>query len=83
MIDYQRVIDRLDDQIAERPGRVVLVVFLLTGVFATGLGNVSTEAGTEQFTSGVPAEEALQRVNEEFSPPFAPDTGSTQLIQDE
>jgi len=82
-MDYQWVIDRVDDQIAERPGQIVLAVFLVTLVFAAGLGNISTEAGTQQFTTGLPAEEAFQQVQEEFSPTFGADTGSTQLIQDE
>ena len=82
-MDHQRIIDRIDDQIANRPGQVVLAVLLLTAVFAAGLGNVSTEAGTEQFTTGVPAEEAFESVQQEFSPSFGADVGSTQLIQSE
>ncbi len=79
----QRIIDRVDDQIADRPGKVILAVLVLTAIFAGGLGNISTEAGTEQFTTGVPAEEAFERIQAEFQPTFGPDTGSTQLIQHE
>jgi len=82
-MDHQRIIDWIDDHIVNRPGQVVLAVFLLTALFAAGLGNVSTAAGTEQFTVGVPAEEAFQAVQEEFSPTFGADVGSTQLIQSE
>ena len=82
-VDHQRYVDWADDRIVNQPGRVVLVFLLLTGVFAFGLGNISTEAGTSQFTTGLPSEQALEDVNREFSPTFSPDTGSTQLIQQE
>ncbi|MFC3477440.1 efflux RND transporter permease subunit [Halobacterium litoreum] len=65
----------------DRPGAVVVGFLLLTGVFAVGLGNVSTEAGTSQFTEDLPAQRAFEAVNEKFTPTFAPDTGSTQLVQ--
>jgi len=39
-------------------------------------------AGTSQFTTGLPAEEALTDINREFSPSFSTDTGNTQLIQE-
>ncbi|MFB6127391.1 MAG: RND family transporter [Halolamina sp.] len=67
--------------VVERPGRVALAFLLVSLVFAGGLGNVSTAAGTQQFAEDIPAEEALSDVNREFSPTFAADTGSTQLIQ--
>jgi len=68
-------------EITERPGRIVVAFLLLTLVFAGGLANVSTAAGTEQFTSGIPAEEALSDIQRDFGPSFADDTGSTQLVQ--
>ena len=80
-MDYQDVIDRIDDTIVNRPGRIILAFLVLTGVFFLGLGSVSTEAGTSQFTTGLPAEEAFTQVNEDFDPTFTADTGSTQLIQ--
>ncbi|MFC4356445.1 RND family transporter [Halobium salinum] len=78
---YQRLIDWVDDRIVESPGKVIVAFLLVTGAMAVGLGNVSTESGTAQFAAGIPAEEALQDVNREFSPAFEEDTGSTQLIQ--
>ncbi|WP_142858616.1 efflux RND transporter permease subunit [Salinigranum halophilum] len=80
-VEYQRLIDAADGWITGRPGTVVLVFVLLTAGFAAGLPAVSTESGTEQFSEDVPAEQALQDVNDKFSDPFAPDEGSTQLIQ--
>jgi predicted RND superfamily exporter protein len=80
-VDYQRLIDAADGWITGRP-RVVVVAFILaTAVFAAGLPAVSTDSGTESFSEDVPAERALEEVNEKFSAPFAPDEGSTQLIQ--
>ncbi|QLG27497.1 MMPL family transporter [Halorarum halophilum] len=79
--DHERLVERASDLITDRPGRVVLAFLLVTAVFAVGLSNVSTEAGTSQFASGIPAEEALSDVQREFGPSFEADTGSTQLIQ--
>jgi len=82
-MDYQRYIDWADDRIVHDSRKVVVAFLLVTVVFSAGLGSVSTNSGTSQFTTGLPAEEAFERVNEEFSPTFSPDTGSTQLIQRE
>jgi predicted RND superfamily exporter protein len=82
-IDYQRFIDAADDQIVNHPKRIVVAFLLLTVVFAGGLTNVSTDAGTEGFTQDVPAQVAFERVQDDFGPSFAADTGSTQLIQSE
>ncbi|SFR99862.1 Predicted exporter protein, RND superfamily [Halomicrobium zhouii] len=81
-MDYQRYIDWADDRIVEDSRKVVIVFLLLTGVFAIGLGNISMAAGTSQFTTGLPAEEALTDINREFSSSFSADTGNTQLIQE-
>jgi len=82
-VDHQRYIDWIDNHIVNNPRWVVLAFLLATAVFALGLGNISTETGTDQFTTGLPAEEALQDVNREFSPSFEPDSGTTTLIQRE
>jgi predicted RND superfamily exporter protein len=81
MADYQRVIDWLDVWIADRSKTVILVFLVLTVVFGVGLARVSTESGTSQFTEDSPAQEAFDAVNSEFTPPFAVENGSTQLIQ--
>ncbi|MFC7080534.1 efflux RND transporter permease subunit [Halorussus caseinilyticus] len=79
-LDYQRVIDWLDDRIVNRPGRIVAVFLVVTAVFAVGATQVSTESGTESFAEDVPEQDALDAVNSEFEPPFGPGTTSTQLI---
>ncbi|WP_435076643.1 efflux RND transporter permease subunit [Halococcus sp. AFM35] len=81
MVDYQRYIDRIDEWITQRPRTVVLVFVVLTLVFAGGLANISTDAGTSQFTEDSPAQAALDDIDQEFSPPFTEGNGSTQLIQ--
>ncbi|SFR42270.1 efflux RND transporter permease subunit [Halogeometricum limi] len=79
--DYQRIVDWVDDHIVERPGKVILAFLVVTALFGVGLGNVSTESGTQQFAEDIPAQNALDRINDEFLPVFGEDTGSTQLIQ--
>ncbi|AFK20473.1 RND transporter [Haloferax mediterranei ATCC 33500] len=81
MIDYEVYVDRLGEYIVTNPGRVVALFFVLTLVFGAGLGNISTDAGTSQFTEDSPAQEALDDVNREFNPTFETSSGSTQLIQ--
>ena len=81
MVDYQRYIDWIDKWITERPRTVVILFLVLTAVFAVGLTNISTSAGTSQFTEDSPAQAAFENVNEEFSPTFSESNGSTQLIQ--
>ncbi|WP_284010894.1 efflux RND transporter permease subunit [Haloarcula pelagica] len=80
-MNYQALIDRIDDRIVDDSRRVVATFLVVTLLFTAGLGNVSTNSGTSQFTSGLPAEQAFERVNEEFSPTFTADTGSAQLVQ--
>ncbi|MFC6757219.1 MULTISPECIES: efflux RND transporter permease subunit [Haloarcula] len=82
-MNYQRYIDWADDRIVEDSRKVVLAFLVVTLLFTAGLSNISTNAGTQQFTTGLPAEEAFEEVNTKFSPAFSADTGSTQLIQSE
>ena len=79
--DYQAVIDRIDEWITERPRTVIITFLIVTALFTVGLGNISTSAGTSQFTEDSPSQEALDEVNQQFSPPFETTNGTTQLIQ--
>ncbi|QSG10215.1 efflux RND transporter permease subunit [Halapricum desulfuricans] len=77
-------VERVTGFVTERP-RVVIVGFLLiTAVFAGGMGQVSMGSSdqTESFTEGIPEQEALDSINEEFQGPFEADTPSTQLIHE-
>jgi predicted RND superfamily exporter protein len=78
-----RLVARVDALVVERGATIVIAFLLVTGLFAVGLGNVSTESGTDQFTSDVPAQRAFEDVDREFSPSFGVGTGSTSLIQTE
>ena len=62
--------------------RVIIVGFLLlTVVFAGGMTMVSTESdATDSFTQDIPAQNALDAVEEEFEDPFAVEDESTQLV---
>ncbi|WP_276301105.1 efflux RND transporter permease subunit [Halorussus lipolyticus] len=79
-LDYQRVIDWLDDRIVDQPGRVVAAFLVVTAVFAVGFASVSTESGTESFAEDVPEQDALEAVNREFEPAFGAGRTTTQLI---
>ncbi|WP_336023220.1 efflux RND transporter permease subunit [Halobellus salinisoli] len=80
-LDFQRFVDWADDNIVNRPKKVMLAFLLVTLVFAGGLGSVSTEAGTQQFAEDIPAANALERIENDFESPFGESPGSTQLVQ--
>ncbi|WP_435096870.1 efflux RND transporter permease subunit [Halarchaeum sp. P4] len=81
MASYEDVIERIDYLVGERPGTVIVAFLLVTALLTAGFGNISTESGTSQFTSGSPAQEALNDVDRVFGQSFSEDTASTQLIQ--
>ena len=81
MVDFDELISQVATHIASHPGRVIATFVVITLVMGVGLGNITTETGTNQFSEGTPAEEAFTDVNREFSPSFGGDQGSTQLIQ--
>jgi predicted RND superfamily exporter protein len=80
-MDQERVLETVNGWIRDHPVRIVIAFLLVTSVFAVGLGNVSTESGTQQFAETTPANRALEAVQREFGPRFSTDQGSTQLIQ--
>jgi len=81
-IEYQRYIDIVDEWIAERPKAILMAFLLLSAGFALGIGQSGTSSGTSQFTDDVPAQQALDNVNDNFERvTFERDTGRTQLIQ--
>ena len=81
-MEYQHLVDRVDDWIVTRPRAVVLAFLVVTLVMSTGLGMTATESGTDQFTEDIPAQEAAEDITERFeTESFAGETASTQLIQ--
>ena len=82
MIDYQSLIDQVDEWIINRDKTVILIFILITAVLAVGFGMTATDSGTSQFSEGVPAQEAFEDVNDNFErEPFGTGTGTTTLIQ--
>ncbi|MFL2521546.1 MAG: RND family transporter [Halobacteriales archaeon] len=84
-MDLQPYVEPIVDLITSRTKTIIVLFLVLSVIFTAGLGNISTESGTEQFTTDLPSEKALQEINQEFTPRFTVDqttnTGSTQLIQ--
>jgi len=74
-------IDRLDYFVTQRPLYVIGVFLLITVFLVAGIGQVSTETGTEGFTEDTPESNALEEVEENFESGFGETGGSTQLIQ--
>ena len=71
----------LSEAIVVRRRALIVGFLLLTVVFAGGMTMVSTESdATDSFTQDIPAQNALDAVEEEFEDPFAVDDESTQLV---
>jgi len=85
MVDYQPIIDWIDDRIANSPGKIILVFLVVTVLFVGGLGNVETESGQNQFIEDLPSFEALENIQRDFGASFGEGgpTTSTTLLQDE
>ncbi|MFW6385294.1 MAG: hypothetical protein ACOCY7_04075 [Halodesulfurarchaeum sp.] len=81
MVDHEVLVERISTLIAEHPRRVVVAFLVVTLVMSAGLGNITTETGTSQFSEGTDSEEALEDIDREFGQPFAADSDSTQVIQ--
>ena len=75
------LINRLDYFVTQRPLYVIGVFLILTVLLVAGIGQVSTETGTEGFTEDTPESNALEEVEENFESGFGETGGSTQLIQ--
>ncbi|WP_049928352.1 efflux RND transporter permease subunit [Halopiger goleimassiliensis] len=76
----QRTLDASNYWITERPRAVIVAFLLVTALFAGGLGGIEMEEGLDTFVEGVDAQEAQDRINEEFEPPFEEEGPTTQLI---
>jgi predicted RND superfamily exporter protein len=81
-MEYQHLIDRVDDWIVNRPRAVILAFLVVTVAMSSGLAMTATDSGTDQFTEDVPAATAQEEINDQFeTESFADGTASTQLIQ--
>lgn len=71
----------LSETIVTRSKSVIVIFLIATAIFAGGMTMVSTDSdATEGFTQDIPAQTALDAVENEFEAPFATDDESTQLI---
>jgi len=75
-----RLVERVDEFVTERPG-VVIAVFLLVSLVAVGgLGGIETSAGADQFTQDIPAQQALDDIDEEFETSIGGSATAAQVI---
>ncbi len=77
----QKYIDQVSEKVVEEPKKITAVFLVITFLFTLGLGNISTETGTSQFSEGTDAQKALESVNSEFGPSFSEKGSSTQLVK--
>ncbi len=78
---FDRAVERVNAVALGRPLAVVAVFALLTAVLIGGLPLIVVdEEATDAFTEGLPEQEALDSINDEFGDRFEEDQGSTQLI---
>ena len=71
----------LSEIIVVRRKSIILAFLIVTAIFAGGMTMVSTESdATDSFTQDIPAQNALDAVEDEFEDPFATESESTQLV---
>ncbi|PHQ47410.1 Patched family protein, partial [Halorubrum sp. C3] len=75
-----RLIEEIDRVVTERPLAVVAVFLLVTAGFAGGLTGIETSAGADQFTQDIPAQRALDDIDEEFETSIGGSATSAQVI---
>ncbi len=79
--DFDVALGRVNETALGRPIAVVAVFALVTAVMFGGLPLIVVdEEATEAFTEGLPEQEALDAINDEFGDRFEEDRASTQLI---
>jgi predicted RND superfamily exporter protein len=80
-VNYQWLIDLVDEQIVTRPGTIILLFLVVTALFATGLSTIETETGQGQFVEDLPSFQALEDVQRDFGDSFSQQATTTTLIQ--
>ena len=77
----ERLTGRINAAIVSHPKRTVIAFLVVTGVFAAGMGLVTTEAESDEaFTEGLDEQEALDAIEAEFEDQFEPSGEETLLI---
>ncbi|WP_193310212.1 RND family transporter [Halorubrum halophilum] len=80
MTAADRLVERIDEFVTERPVAVILVFLLVSVVAVGGLGGIETSAGADQFTQDIPAQRALDDIDEEFETSIGGSATAAQLI---
>lgn len=75
-----RLVERVDALVTERPAAVIAVFLLISVVAVGGVGGITTSAGADQFTQDVPAQRALDDIDEEFETSIGGSATSAQVI---
>ena len=77
----ERATVTLSETVVVRRKAVIVAFLVATAVFAGGMTMVTTESdATDSFTQDIPAQNALDAVEDEFEDPFAAEDESTQLV---
>jgi predicted RND superfamily exporter protein len=80
-VNYQWVIDRVDDYIVDHSKTVIVAFLLATVVFTGGLSGIETESGQQQFIEDLPSFQALEDVQRDFGASFPGTTTTTTVVQ--
>jgi len=75
-----RLVERVDELVTERPAAVIAVFLLISVVAVGGVGGITTSAGADQFTQDIPAQRALDDIDEEFETSIGGSATSAQVI---
>ena len=80
MTAADRFVERVDAAVTDRPAVVVALFVVVSLVAIGGVAAVTTAAGADQFTQDIPAQEALDDIDEEFESSIGGAATSAQLI---
>lgn len=75
-----RAIAALDRVVTTYPGVIVVAFLIGTAIMASGAGAIESQAGADQFASDVPAQQALEDIEEDFEGGIGSDETSAQLF---
>ena len=78
---FEAAVERVNETILDRPLAVIAVFVLVSALLAGGMPLITTDSeATDAFTEGLPEQEALDAVNDEFGDRFEEDQATTQLV---
>ena len=75
-----RLVERIDELAVGRPVPVIVAFLLVSVVAFGGVTAISTSAGADQFTQDIPAQQALDDIDEEFESSIGGSETSAQVI---